>query len=660
MLSACVSPNAATKIARSRFDMFEYPQFEEDGQEKLFFPNVWRKIESQEVLGTDCFNPYVDLKPTDNLVSLRLTADEFKEMLSALYNGAVMTYPDTFLQIIANFLRGIHCDPLIQEDECTEYPTYASFMHYSPANPFVDPEAIPDGYLAPPFLINGRDGNDVPNYEVDDILVPLDAITLDGDWFATLDGQLPTITIDVNGSGTVQVRLLNQVAGGLAVITLDEPPNLLDIIIGVVTGADNIVDLNLDAVSIPPETAIEIDFPVEIAEVGAHTIYVIYLPILDDSLIPVRFGGGYRGVNLCDFAEVPVVSCEDVEDCLEESEIIANINTEITNIENSVTVINEQIEGIDDCGCGGNVYPPDPENYDQPSPIDPEKSGICNAAYYIVDQLWLFMYTIAYTDPIPSYIEWLNAMLGATGYVAELLRQFWDLLIANPDLEALENAINDSKEELAELFFCNLLNRDAVRDGIVASSMDEIAKEYWLAALDATSDAKLNQWAFLGAETGESTCFHMCNWTVVWDFSGTYVPVGGEDAIYSGDTWEVVNGEYNSGVGYTGLLDSWYITHPLPPDCAVVSMVHNCNKNELCSAVDISSTWRGTSGTDPEELSPEARVLSNTPVDQNWTVYSAVLDHMTFVHNHFFCGGDNYGSQSHWVKMTGTGSRPSA
>lgn len=637
----------------------EYPAYDEDGSELISFQNIWRNIDPQAILGVDCFEPNVDLKPTDNLVTLRLTAVEFTKMFSALYNGAEMSYPDEFMQIVVNFLRGIHCDPIVQEDECTEFPTFAHFIEYSPANPFVDHEEIPDGYEAPPFVINGRNGVGLPNYEVDDVIVPLDAITLDGDWFETLAGQLPTIEIGVNGAGTALVKMLSIAQGGLAVVTLDSPPNLLDIIIGVVTGAENIVDLNQDLVSLPPETAIELDFPVQIETGGAHTIYVVFLPILDDSFIPVRFGGGFRGVNLCDFAEWPAMSCEDIEDCLETSPTIEAINTEITNVSNSVTIVEDELAEIEDCGCGGNVYPDAPVDYNQPSPISPEISGICNAAYQIANGLRDNLYTIVTGGTPPTYIEWLNTLLGATGYVAELLRVFWGYVIGQPEIEDLENALNDTFEEIAEILFCNLLDRELVRAAIEASTMPAIAKDFWIASLDATSDALLNKWAFLGAETGESTCFHMCNWTVVWDFDGSYVADGNEDAIFSGNTWEVVNGEFVEGLGYRGLADSWYITHQLPPDCAVVSMVHNCNKNEPCSAVDIATTWRGTSGTGTVEISPDARVLSNTPVSQNWTVYSAVLDHMTVLHNHFFCGGDNYGSQTHWLKMTGTGSRPS-
>lgn len=292
--------------------MFEYPQYEEDGQEKLFFPNLWREIESQPVVGTECFNPNAVLNNEENLIVLKLTAVEFTEIFSALYNGAVMTYPSRFLQILVNFLAGLHCPPILEEQDCFEYPSYASFIQYSPVNPYLQPDEIPDGYLTQPFLINGQNGVDIPNYEPFDILVPIDAITFDVNWFEDIGGQLPQITVMVQGAGKAYIKMLSQVGSGLAIITLDNPPNILDIIGGIITGADNIVDLNLDIVSLPPETAIEMLYELDVVGTGIHTIYIVFLPILDDSLIPLRFGGGFRGVQLCDFVEQPIMGIQDI------------------------------------------------------------------------------------------------------------------------------------------------------------------------------------------------------------------------------------------------------------------------------------------------------------------------------------------------------------
>lgn len=269
--------------------------------ERLAWQNRFVRELIQPMEGTDCFVPFVSLAPEDNIIVLKLSEVEYVKMFSALLTGADITYPDESTQIVINFLKGLHCPPELQTEECTTYPTYATFISYSPMNPYLQPNLIPDGYLTQPFLVNGENGNDIPGFEHFDVIVPFDAITFDLNFFEDISGQLPTIQILVQGEGHVNIRFLTTPQGGLAVVTVDNPPDLLDILAGIVTSAENIVDLNRDMVSLPPETATEIIFPAATTGAGMHTIYIVFLPILDDSLIPVRFGGGFRGAELCGF-----------------------------------------------------------------------------------------------------------------------------------------------------------------------------------------------------------------------------------------------------------------------------------------------------------------------------------------------------------------------
>lgn len=311
----------------------QFPQYYENGEEILFFPNLWRETRPQQIVGADCFLPVANINNGLNRFVLDITGVDFRKMLSSLLLGAEITYPDEFMQIITNFLKMVHC-PVDFEEECQEYPTYTPIIQYSPMNPFNNPDEVPEGYLAPPFVFVNEDNiEDYGDYQVGDILVPLDSVTLDLDWFETLDGQLPTITIQVQGSGKLALNLLVVPFGGVAVITVDNPPNLADIIVGIVTGADNIVDLNRDIVAIPPETAEHIVYPVDVVGAGMHTVYCVFLPILDDSLIPIRFGGGLRSIELCDFGEFPMGYVEDVRWDWDSTMLQKRINGEWINIE---------------------------------------------------------------------------------------------------------------------------------------------------------------------------------------------------------------------------------------------------------------------------------------------------------------------------------------
>lgn len=314
--------------------------------QRLAWKNRWvRYIQQPLSEVADCFQESVLLNPENNLIVLSLSEFEFTRLFSAIMTGAEISYPDESHQVMVDFLKGIQCPPTLVAEECVTLPSYANNIKYSPANPYISPEEIPGGYLTQPFLVNGQNGNDFPDYEPFDVLVPFGAITFDLNFFEDIAGQLPTIEIMVQGTGTVNLHFLTSVQGGLVVVTLDNPPNLLDILAGIVTGAENIVDLNQDLVSLPPETAKDLIYPVSIDSAGIHTIYAVFLPILDDSLIPIRFGGGFRGVELCGFLPGGEMGLQNLRfiDC----------NLEQQNADGSWSIVNGWEDWLDCVPSGG-------------------------------------------------------------------------------------------------------------------------------------------------------------------------------------------------------------------------------------------------------------------------------------------------------------------
>lgn len=288
------------------------PEYAPDGAEELSYFNSWRGDMPQTVTKGDNFALFASINPLRNLLFLDVTGQEFDEMLSALYVGAEFAYPEKYLEIVFNFLSAVQAPPdLIQE--CIIVPTYAANVDYPLQNPYTEPDEIPEGYLAPPMvLVTEENADDFPNYQPFDVAVPFNAFPIDTNWFEELDGKMPTATLVAVGEGTVEIKLLTTPLGGLAIITVDDPPNLVDILAGIITGADNIVDLNKDIVSLPPETADEIIYEVELTGDTEHTVYVVFFPIIDDSVTPVRFGGGLRGFEMCGFHEEPTMGVMDI------------------------------------------------------------------------------------------------------------------------------------------------------------------------------------------------------------------------------------------------------------------------------------------------------------------------------------------------------------
>lgn len=311
----------------------------------LDWRNRFTKHLIQPLEGVDCFQENVLLNTENNLIVLNLSEAQFVRMFSAIMTGAEISYPDESMQVVADFLKGVQCPPTLIPEECFTLPTYSNNIAYTPANPFIEPNTIPDGYLTQPFLVNGQNGNDFPTYEPLDVVVPFDAITFDLNFFEDIAGQLPTLQIMVQGTGSVNLKFLTTVQGGLVVVTLDNPPNLLDILAGIVTGSENIVDLNQDLVSLPPETAKELIYPVSVETGGIHTIYAVFLPILDDSLIPMRFGGGFRGLELCGFLPEGDMGVQNLR--------FVSCNLEQQNADGSWSVVDGWEDWLDCVPSGG-------------------------------------------------------------------------------------------------------------------------------------------------------------------------------------------------------------------------------------------------------------------------------------------------------------------
>lgn len=319
--------------------MFQYPQYEDDGSELLSEQNIWRDNRPQPIVGADCFTPFVDLQDVGNIITLELSAAQFREMFSALYNGAEITYPDRYLQIIVNFLKGVHCPPEVENEEgCLNFYPSASFVEFTPQDPYNEPDYIPDDLLAPPFFVNS--GFEYPSefgYLATDVFIDPASINIDPIDLLTLN--LPTIKISVFGSGQIELDLLAVSLGSQVIIKIGSPPNLADIIIDGFTEDVTIIDLNTDSLSVPPETDIVYTEEINIeAAAGERTdVYLVFVPNLDDSFVPLRYGGGIRNIGLCGFEQEGLTGVEDLR-----------FNTENCTFEKRVLGVWEAIEGGDE------------------------------------------------------------------------------------------------------------------------------------------------------------------------------------------------------------------------------------------------------------------------------------------------------------------------
>lgn len=287
-------------------------------QEKILaFDNQFHEFGTQTVQGVECVStPFPVISSDANTLTLELTGLELRELLSSIQVGAEWAYPDKSHQILFNFMKGLICAPVMQEEgDCANYLPYAPFAEYSPQNPYNEPDLTPPDYLMPPFMRNtGFEYPELFGYKASDVFVPFGAVNIAPENVFMLN--YPQIKISVRGSGQIELDLLSVQAGGFAVIKVGSPPNILDILQELIieTGVI-IIDLENDSASIPPESDIVIaeEINIEAAVNETTDVYVVFIPKLNDSLNALGFGGGIRSIGLCGFEQDAMMAgIEDV------------------------------------------------------------------------------------------------------------------------------------------------------------------------------------------------------------------------------------------------------------------------------------------------------------------------------------------------------------
>lgn len=225
---------------------------------------------------------------------------------------------------------------------CETYETYHDVIQFYPNDPYANAD-YPDIYLKwlrfesltgldgvlPEWLEAVRDAfsYDLSGYLPDDCVLVINTLSVLNpiERFEQLlenftNFPFPTITLNVNGSGTVGLEFLNVPLGGRAII-LEDIDLSIDTIYRLLTdtlssseegllASISIVELNRDLTSLPPETAATQIQEVELNNSGDHTIRIIFVPAFNDEVPLVFPFAGIRSVRICDNLKVYGTSSE--------------------------------------------------------------------------------------------------------------------------------------------------------------------------------------------------------------------------------------------------------------------------------------------------------------------------------------------------------------
>lgn len=353
----------------------------------------------------------------------------------------------TLKPVLDQLAEGIWCG---DSDDCIEYPPNNAIITYAPKDPFTG-DGDSTGYLLPPFI---RFADILPDfllgfaesltgYVANDVLTVLGSLPIGIDFdeiLAALENGLPRFQVAVSGKGRVLLHLLLVPAGGRAIVSLDNEINPLELILGLVTDGYTAVELERDLSSIPPEDDIIHIEEIEIDDDGDHIVYVQFVPVLDDSLIPLNFGGGIRKVEWCgrDVTDV-VIDCDYIQDCIETNPTtIALNNITLTTIEQTTETFLEELEATYDGTNPNSINDAIPTI----APDTTEKKALCYAI-----GAWVRL-----------YCEAKKTKIRQSGSVA----QAWDAL-QNAIVEAygfLNNVIGFLLPD--DLFSCFVSNDEAL------------------------------------------------------------------------------------------------------------------------------------------------------------------------------------------------------
>lgn len=271
--------------------------------------------------------PFTDMSSRIPLV-YRLNQDEYTKMYSALSVGAELVFPEESHELM--YIFEVPDEYEAEEDTCLDFETAdASIIDFEPQDPHTEPDTTPPGYLLPPFwVVGGLVPEFLPEwfaelitdiieqftgYEDDDVLCTVGSLPIGIDFdeiIAVLEGGLPRFTINVEGSGQLELHLLSVPLGGRLLVSIDVEFDPIDIITGIFDDGFNLIELERDYSSIPPEFDVTHVEEIILEGSGTHTIHCTFLPVLDFDAFPIKFGGGIRKIVWCP-DNIPDEPCEE-------------------------------------------------------------------------------------------------------------------------------------------------------------------------------------------------------------------------------------------------------------------------------------------------------------------------------------------------------------
>ena len=269
------------------------------------------------------------------------------------------------------------------------------------------------------------------------------------------------------------------------------------------------------------------------------------------------------------------LDCNDVENCLDTSPIITNIENSIVSLGDTVNNhtteinnINEVVENIEE----NSTYNEFPEYPDPTEAID----DYCGASWSIANYLHDYIQDVITDAQTITFAEFIVAILPLGGFKTSLVKIVWDLIVSNLNPN-LSTEVTDALPKVAEHIFCNALDMtDAKADIIADGTITSDAEATYIAAINSLTDAKFNELVYIGSLDNSQNCNTFgCGWAL-YDFT---------KGLHG---FNVTQGVWTAGQGLSGVSDSNTVG-----DMIFTPMSETYNMEEL----RVELLWTGTKGS---------------------------------------------------------------
>lgn len=543
---------------------------------------------------------------------------------------------DLWKKAISDSISISNDGPCVDEltETCVDYPPYSSKITWWPFSPFETEGfdllnwpawfvigATVSGWLSDlltrlvEFLGLQDLVSELSGYQYGDVITTIAnferALGFGGD---LSEVQAPGFRFDWTGPGTVELHLLEVLAGGYAFVSVDADPFsalTLDNVINLLQSFSDPTDLLMDLERKIGSTAVgeigdaERIIEVSASEPGPHYVVVRFIPVLEADLTFIGFGGGLRKVTLCspkqEGAPTDMFDLRVANDCsLEYSKDDGVTWQTVPGSENfGLCFVGPQ-------GPPGPVGPEGPQGVpgvpgsdadsgeinDYPPTPDVGTSEYCNAVENIVDELESLILGMISDLGTITPTEVLEGLIGIGGWEGSWLNlaiQYVYVNMVHPDLATRCQAL---RQAVKEAFYCNSLSPEGAIQALQndTSITDVPARETWVNVIRAAAAGNIALWAFVGStKTGADCSGIECDdgsWAHTFDFD------------FGSQGWQAIYGSWNGSKFVAGDIhqSAWngdYRIIYIETDIAVPTTI---NKVTYTYALDKGPYYQGGGG----------------------------------------------------------------